>query len=156
MAPAAVSSTIATNRRARHDYHVLERFEAGIELRGTEVKSLRLGHVSLVGAFAQIDGGEIYLDGMTIEAYEFGNRFNHPKDRRRRLLLHKREILKLKAESEQKGHAIIPLRLYFKGRSVKVELGTCKGKKLHDKRETLKRQTADREAGRALADARKR
>jgi len=149
-------SNIASNRKALHDYHVLERFEAGIELRGTEVKSLREGQVSLVGAFAQIVGNELILQGMTIQPYEFGNRFNHASDRPRRLLLHKREIVRLKAEAEQKGHSLIPLRLYFKGRNVKVELGSCRGKNVVDKRETLKRKTADREAGRAIAAARRR
>ena len=149
-------SNIASNRKALHDYHVLERFEAGIELRGTEVKSLREGQVSLVGAFAQIVGNELILQGMTIQPYEFGNRFNHASDRPRRLLLHKREIVRLKAEAEQKGHSLIPLRLYFKGRKVKVELGSCRGKNVVDKRETLKRKTADREAGRAIAAARRR
>ena len=153
---AAGASNIASNRRALHDYKVLERFEAGIELRGTEVKSLREGHVSMVGAFAQIVGDELILQGLTIELYEFGNRFNHATDRPRRLLLHKREILKLKAESEQKGHSLIPLRLYFKGRNVKVEIGSCQGKKLVDKRETLKRKTADMDAKRALAHAHRR
>ena len=94
-------SNIASNRKALHDYHVLERFEAGIELRGTEVKSLREGQVSLVGAFAQIVGSELILQGLTIQPYEFGNRFNHDSDRPRRLLLHKREIIRLKAEAEQ-------------------------------------------------------
>jgi SsrA-binding protein len=149
-------SNIASNRKALHDYHVLERFEAGIELRGTEVKSLREGQVSLVGAFAQIVGNELILQGMTIQPYEFGNRFNHASDRPRRLLLHKREIVRLKAEAEQKGHSLIPLRVYFKGRHVKVELGSCRGKNVVDKRETLKRKTADREAGRAIAAARRR
>jgi SsrA-binding protein len=153
---ASGASNIATNRKARHDYEVLERFEAGIELRGTEVKSLREGHVSLVGSFAEIEGGDVVLQGVTIQPYEFGNRFNHAPDRSRRLLLHKREILRLKAATEQKGHALIPLRLYFKGRHVKVELGLCRGKKQADKRETLKRQTADREAGRAVAAAQRR
>ena len=153
---ASGASNIATNRKARHDYEVLERFEAGIELVGTEVKSLREGHVSLVGSFAAIEGGDVMLQGMTIQPYEFGNRFNHAPDRSRRLLLHKREISKLRVATEQKGHALIPLRLYFKGRNVKVDLGLCRGKKSVDKRETLKQQTADREAGRALADARRR
>jgi SsrA-binding protein len=153
---ASHKSNIASNRKAFHDYHVLERFECGIELRGTEVKSLREGHVSLVGAFAHVEGGQVILQGMTIQPYEFGNRFNHAADRPRRLLLHKREILRLKAESEQKGHALIPLSLYFKGRNVKVELGSCRGKNVVDKRETLKRKTADREAGRAIANARRR
>ena len=151
----AAFANIATNRKALHDYKVLERFEAGIELRGTEVKSLREGKVSLVGAYAQIVGSEVILQGVTIQPYEFGNRFNHESDRPRKLLLHKREILKLKAEAEQKSHSIIPLRLYFKGRNVKVELGSCQGKNLVDKRETLKRKTADRETARAIADARR-
>jgi SsrA-binding protein len=150
------ASNIASNRRALHDYKVLERFEAGIELRGTEVKSLREGHVSMVGAYAQIVGGELILEGLTIELYEFGNRFNHATDRPRRLLLHKREILKLQVESEQKGHSLIPLRLYFKGRNVKVEIGSCQAKKLVDKRETLKRRTADMDAKRAVANAHRR
>lgn len=147
---------IATNRKARHDFQVLERVEAGIALQGTEVKSLRAGHVSLVGAFAEIRGGDVILEGMTIKPYEFGNRFNHPAERPRRLLLHKREILKLKAHLEQKGHALVPLRLYFKGPRVKVELGACRGKRLVDKRETLKRKTADREAKRAIARVHRR
>ena len=148
-------SKIASNRKAFHDYQVLDRYEAGIELRGTEVKSLRLGHVSMVGAYAQVVGEQIILEGLTIQPYEFGNRFNHDADRPRKLLLHKREILKLKAEVEQKGNSLIPLKIYFKNRKVKVEIGTCRGKKLVDKRETLKRKTADREAARAIANARR-
>ena len=153
---ASGASNIASNRKAFHDYHVLERFEAGIELRGTEVKSLREGNASLIGAFAQVEGSQVVLQGMTIQPYEFGNRNNHASDRPRRLLLHKREILRLKAEAEQKGNSLIPLRLYFKGRNVKVELGSCRGKNVVDKRETLKRKTADREAGRAIAAASRR
>ena len=146
---------IASNRKALHDYEVLDRYEAGIELRGTEVKSLRLGHVSMVGSYAQVENGQLYLYGVTIQPYEYGNRFNHAPDRPRRLLLHKREILKLQAGVEQKGHSLIPLKLYFKNRRVKVELGLCRGKKLYDKRETLKRKTADREAARAIANAKR-
>ncbi len=153
---ASGATNIASNRKAFHDYHVLERFEAGIELRGTEVKSLREGNASLIGAFAQVEGSQVILQGMTIQPYEFGNRNNHASDRPRRLLLHKREILRLKAEAEQKGNSLIPLRLYFKGRNVKVELGLCRGKNVVDKRETLKRKTADREAGRAIAAASRR
>ena len=148
-------SKIASNRKAFHDYQVLDKYEAGIELRGTEVKSLRLGHVSMIGSYAQIQGEQIILEGLTIQPYEFGNRFNHDSDRPRKLLLHKREILRLKAEVEQKGNSLIPLKIYFKNRKVKVEIGTCRGKKLVDKRETLKRKTADREAARAIANARR-
>ncbi len=148
-------SKIASNRKAFHDYQVLDTYEAGIELRGTEVKSLRLGHVSMVGSYAQVVGEQIILEGLTIQPYEFGNRFNHDSDRPRKLLLHKREILRLKAEVEQKGNSLIPLKVYFKNRKVKVEIGTCRGKKLVDKRETLKRKTADREAARAIANARR-
>jgi SsrA-binding protein len=147
---------IASNRRAFHDYEVLDRYEAGVELKGTEVKSLRQGHVSMVGSYAQLEGGQIYLQGLTIQPYEFGNRFNHAADRPRRLLLHKREILKLKSFVEQKGHSLVPLSIYFKNRKVKVEIGVCRGKKLYDKRETLKRKTADREAARAMSAAKYR
>ena len=148
-------SKIASNRRAFHDYQVLDTYEAGIELRGTEVKSLRLGQVSMVGAYAQVVGEQIILEGLTIQPYEFGNRFNHKSDRPRKLLLHKFEILRLKSDVEQKGLTLIPLKIYFKNRKVKVEIGSCRGKKLVDKRETLKRKTADREAARAIANARR-
>lgn len=149
-------ANIATNRKAHHDYEIMERFEAGIELFGTEVKSLRQGLVSLVGAYVQITGGEAILLGMTIQPYSFGNRFNHESNRPRRLLMHKREILELKANVEQQGHTLVPLRLYFRKRSVKVEVGVCRGKKLVDKRETLKRKTSDRETARAVRAATKR
>jgi SsrA-binding protein len=152
----APATTIATNRKAHHDYQILEHCEAGIELRGTEVKSLRLGEVSLVGAYVQIENGEAILSGMTIQPYAFGNRFNHESDRPRRLLLHRHEVLKLKADVEQDGHTLVPLRLYFRKRVVKVEVGICRGKKLVDKRETLKRKTSDREAARAIRTAGKR
>ena len=149
-------SKIASNRKAFHDYEVLDRYEAGVELRGTEVKSLRLGHVSMVGSYAQVEGDQIFLQGVTIQPYEFGNRFNHDADRPRRLLLHKREILKIKAGVEQKGYSLVPLKIYFLKRKVKIELGVCRGKKLFDKRETLKRKTADREAARAMSAAKYR
>ncbi len=152
----ADSANIATNRKAHHDYHILERLEAGVELRGTEVKSLRLGHVSLIGAYVQIENGDAVLFGAVIQPYTFGNRFNHVADRPRRLLLHKREILKLKADAEQQGHTLVPLRLYFRRRSVKVEIGICRGKKLVDKRETMRQQTSNREAARAIANASRR
>jgi len=142
---------IASNRRAFHDYMVLERLEAGIELRGTEVKSIRQGHVSFTGSFAAVEGGEVWIQNLHITPYDFGNRFNHDPLRPRRLLLHRREILKVKAHIDQKGHALIPLSVYLKRGRVKIELGICKGKGHQDKRETLKRRTADMEARRAMA-----
>jgi SsrA-binding protein len=142
---------IASNRRARHDYHVLERIEAGIALRGTEVKSVRAGQVSLVGAHVRIEEGQAFLMGMNIAAYEHGSHFNHDPERARQLLLHRREIRNLTVHDEQKGHALIPLSMYFKKGRVKVEVGICRGKRVADKRETLKRKTAEREAQRAIA-----
>lgn len=141
---------IASNRRALRDYQVEERLEAGIELRGTEVKSVREGHVTMTGAFAAVQGGECILTGLNIATYEYGNRFNHDPERDRRLLLHKKEISKIKTFIEAKGYSAIPLSIYLKKGLVKVELGLCRGKKNVDKRETLKRRTADREAERAM------
>jgi len=137
------------------DYTVLERLEAGIELWGTEVKSLRAGHLGMTGSFARVENGEMRLFGLDIPPYEHGNRFNHDPDRPRRLLLHRREIDRLQVQSEQKGHAIIPLSVYFRKGLVKVELGICKGKVRQDKRETLRRRTADRDAERAMAARRR-
>lgn len=134
---------------------MLERLEAGIELRGTEVKSLRAAKLGMTGSFARVEHGEVRLFGLNIPPYDHGNRFNHDSDRPRRLLLHRREIDRLQAQSEQKGHALIPLGVYFSKGLVKVELGVCKGKAHHDKRETLRRRTADREAERAMAARRK-
>ena len=145
---------LAANRKAFHDYFVLERYEAGIELRGTEVKSARDASLSLSGAFARVENDEVILFHLNIPPYEHGNRFNHEPDRPRRLLLHRREIAKLRAETEQKGHALVPLSVYLKRGRVKVELGVCKGKRQSDKRETLRRRTADREA--ALSMSRRR
>jgi len=147
---------LADNRKAFRDYFVLERFEAGIELRGTEVKSIRAGHVSLASAFAGVDGGEAILHDLNINPYEHGNRFNHDPDRPRRLLLHRREIDRLRGQIEQKRLTLIPLSVYLKQGLVKIELGLCKGKQQMDKRETLKRRDADREAARAMAAARRR
>lgn len=146
---------LISNRRALHDYSVLERFEAGIELRGTEVKSLRLGRGSLQGAYCQIEDSEAFLHGLTIPPYEFGNRFNHDSDRTKRLLLHRREIRHLAIQLDQKGSAVIPLAVYLKKGRVKLELGVCRGKRLVDKRETMKRRTADREAAREMRDHRR-
>lgn len=133
---------ITSNRKAFHEYFVLERFEAGIELAGTEVKSIRAGNVNLKDAFCTIKDGELFVRGMHISPYEHGNISNKDPVRPRRLLMHKREIVKLNARIMQDGVALIPLSLYFKDSRVKVELGLCKGKKLHDKRDSeAERQT---------------
>ena len=137
---------ITANRKAFHEYFVLERFEAGIELAGTEVKSIRGGNVNLKDAFCTIKNGELFIRGMHISPYEHGNIFNKDPVRPRRLLMHKREILKLNARIMQDGVALIPLSLYFKDSRVKVELGLCKGKKLHDKRDS----EADRQSKRDI------
>jgi len=141
---------LALNRKALRDYVVQERHEAGIELRGTEVKSVREGHINLSGAYANVEGGQVKLYNVNIPAYEYGNRFNHEPDRPRRLLLHRKEINRLQVQTEQKGYALIPIRVYSMRGLIKVELGLCKGKRRGDKREVLKRRTADREADRAI------
>lgn len=137
---------ITTNRKAFHEYFVLERFEAGVELAGTEVKSIRAGNVNLKDAFCTVKEGELFLRSMHISPYEQGNIFNKDPVRPRRLLMHKREILKLHSRIMQDGVALIPLSLYFKDSRVKVELGLCKGKKLHDKRDS----EADRQSKRDI------
>ena len=137
---------IADNRKAFHDYFVLDRFEAGIELVGTEVKSIRGGQVNLKDAFCTVKDGELFVRGMHVSPYEHGNIFNRDPVRPRRLLMHKREIFKLNARVMQEGVALIPLSLYFKDGRVKVELGLCKGKKLYDKRQS----DADRESRRDI------
>ena len=137
---------IADNRKAFHDYFVLERFEAGIELAGTEVKSIRAGQVNLKDSFCTVKDGELFVRGMHVSPYEHGNIFNKDPVRPRRLLMHKREILKLNARVMQDGVALIPLSQYFKDSRVKVELGLCKGKKLYDKRQS----DADRESRRDI------
>lgn len=148
----SANGNLTVNRRALHDYFVLEKYEAGIELVGTEVKVVRNGEAGLVGSYASVKDGQLYINLLRIPPYAFGNRFNHDAMRTRRLLMHKREILKLQALSEQKGMSLIPLRLYLtpKGK-VKVEIGVCRGKAQYDKRETIKRREADRDARRAMA-----
>ena len=140
---------IASNRKAFHDYYVLERFEAGIELFGTEVKSIRGGQVNLKDSFCMIRNGELFVRGMHVSPYEKGNIFNRDPVRIRRLLMHKKEIRKLGDRVSQDGVALIPLRLYFKDSLVKVELGLCKGKKLYDKRESDAKREAERDMDRA-------
>ena len=143
---------IADNRKAFHEYFVLERFEAGIELAGTEVKSVRAGQVNLKDCFCTVKDGELFVRGMYISPYEHGNIFNRDPVRPRRLLMHKREIVKLQARIMQDGVALIPLSLYFKDSRVKVELGLCKGKKLHDKRESSAERDTKRELDRILKE----
>lgn len=143
---------LTVNRRATHDYFVLERLETGIELVGTEVKVVRNGEAGLTGSYAQVKNGQLFLNQVMIPPYAFGNRFNHDSLRTRRLLVHKREIRKLQAMSEQKGLSLIPLRLYLSPKGlVKVELGICRGKAQEDKRETIKRREADLAARRAIS-----
>lgn len=143
---------IADNRKARHDYFVLETIEAGIELVGTEVKSLRAGNVNLKDAWCSIDNGEMFIKGMHISPYEHGNIFNRDPIRVRKLLLHKKEILKLFGQVKQEGLTLIPLSLYFKNSKAKVAVGVCKGKKLYDKREDMARKSAQRDIERAVKE----
>ncbi len=143
--------SVARNPKATHDYHVLETWEAGLVLTGTEVKSLRQGKASIKEAYARVRNGEVFLEGMNISPYEQGNRYNHDPVRSRKLLLHRREIDRLIGAVEQRGLALVPLELYFKKGRAKVTLALGKGKKVHDKREDLKRRIAEREAARAMA-----
>ncbi len=144
---------IATNKKAYHDYFIDETFEAGIVLTGTEVKSIREGKVNLKEAFCRIKNGEVFINNMNIAVYEFGNRENHEPTRMRKLLLHHVEIDKLIRLTEQKGLAMVPTKLYFKRNYVKLEIGVGRGKKLHDKRQTLKQKEADREIAKAIKSA---
>jgi len=144
-------TTIISNRRARHDYHIVETIEAGIELRGTEVKSLRDHRGSLGDAFAKVEHGQVFLFNLHISPYDKGNRFNHDPLRARRLLLHKNEIHRLSGQTDRKSMALIPLRLYFKRGRVKVELAVAKGKVQFDKRDDLKKREHQREIERAVA-----
>lgn len=142
--------TIAQNKKAFHDYFVLEQYETGIELSGTEVKSIRQGRVNLKDSFCSIDKGEIFVYGMHISPYEKGNIFNKDPLRKRKLLMHKKEILRLFGTVKQEGYSLIPLSLYFKGPRVKMNLGLCKGKKLYDKRADIAKKEASREMERHL------
>jgi SsrA-binding protein len=143
---------VAQNRKAYHDYFVSEKFEAGIELFGTEVKSIRQGHVNLKDAFCTVKNGELFVIGMHISPYEKGNIFNRDPMRQRRLLMHKREIMRLYGRMKQEGLTLIPLSVYFKDSLVKLELGLAKGKKLHDKRESTARRDANREIDRTIKE----
>lgn len=148
----ATKKNIIDNRKARHEYIFLETLEAGIELKGTEVKSLRLGKGNLNDAFARIENGECWLYNLHISPYDFGNRNNHDEMRERRLLLHKKEINKLHSKLKEKGLTLIPVRLYFVGNLVKVELALAKGKKLYDKRDSAAARDAKRQMDRAMKE----
>ena len=146
----ANNTTVAKNKKAYHDYFVLETMEAGIELFGTEVKSIRMGRVNLKDSWCSIDGGEIFVNGMHISPYEHGNIFNRDPMRVKRLLMHKREIRRLLGITKQQGLTLIPLSLYFKKGRAKLEIGLCKGKKLYDKREVAAKRDADRTIERSV------
>lgn len=144
--------TIARNKKASHDYFVLETFEAGIELKGTEVKSLRRGNVNLKDSWCSVVKGEIFVNGMHIGAYEQGNIFNVDSMRVRKLLMHKKEIDKLYGEVKKDGVSIIPISIYFKNSNVKLQIGICKGKKLYDKRKVMAERSANRDIERTLKE----
>ena len=144
------SRSVAQNKKAYHDYFVIESYEAGIELFGTEVKSVRQGKLNLKDSWCSIDGSEIFANGMHISPYEHGNIFNRDPMRPKKLLMHKKEINKLYGLTKQQGYAIIPLSVYFKKGKAKVQLGLCKGKKLYDKREDAAKKSAARSIERAV------
>jgi SsrA-binding protein len=147
---------VATNRKAFHDYHIEDRFEAGLVLRGTEVKSLREGRVNLQDSYASVDDGEVFLHHCHISPYSHGNIMNHDPLRTRKLLLHRKEINKLIGQTQQKGLTLVPLRIYFSPRGhAKVELALAKGKKQYDRREAIKEREAGREVERAMKGGRK-
>lgn len=144
---------VARNRKARHEYEILDTYEAGMELKGPEVKSLRAGNVSFQDAFARVDDGQVWLHSLHISPYEQANRFNQDPVRVRRLLLNRNEIRQLAVKTEEKGLTLVPLEIYFQRGYAKLSLAVARGKKLHDKRETLKRRQQDREARRAMGNA---
>ncbi len=150
--PGGGERVLATNRKAFFQYHVLERAEAGIALSGTEVKSIREGGLSLTDSYVDFRGGELFLVGCRIAPYSHGNQMNHTPDRDRKLLLHKREILKLGGKVTGKGLTLIPLRAYLRRGRVKLEIGLGRGKQAHDKREAIKRRDIDRDTRQALRD----
>ena len=141
---------IAENRKAKHDYFVIETYEAGIELFGTEVKSLRAGTCNLKDSYCDVDKGELYALGFHISPYEQGNIFNRDPLRPKKLLMHKREIMKLTGLVSREGYTLVPLALYFKGSRVKMAVGLCKGKKLYDKRDSIAKRDADRDIEKAM------
>ncbi|MFT8363742.1 MAG: SsrA-binding protein SmpB [Sporolactobacillus sp.] len=146
---------LAQNRKASHDYFIEETVEAGIVLQGTEIKSIRRGKVNIQDAFGRVENGEMYVYNMHISTYEQGNRYNHEPLRTRKLLMHQKEINKLAGEASKPGYALIPLKVYIKNGFAKVLVGLGRGKKTYDKRETLKKQTAEREMARAFRQRQK-
>jgi len=144
---------VSVNRRAFHDYHILETLEAGLALTGTEIKSLRGGHVSLKEGYVRPEGGEMWLEGVTIPPYEAGGPYNHPPTRPRKLLLHRAQIRELAREVEQRGLTLVPLRLYLKDGLAKLEVGLGRGRRQYDKRQAIARREAEREVGRAVRRA---
>lgn len=147
---------IAENRKARHDYFILSSIEAGIALKGTEVKSMRQGRTNLKDSYIFIQNDEAYIEGMHISPYEQGNRFNVDPLRKRKLLLHKKEIIKLRAQTQEQGLSLIPLKVYFSNGKIKVDVAVAKGKKLYDKRATEAKKSAQREINRALKERERR
>ncbi len=143
---------IAQNKKAWHDYFVDEKYEAGIALFGTEVKSVRMGQVNLKDSYCSVKDGELFVLGMHISPYEKGNIFNREPRRERKLLMHKREIMKINGMLTQKGYTLVPLSLYFSGKNVKVELGLCRGKKLYDKRDSIAAKEVNREIDRKMKE----
>jgi SsrA-binding protein len=146
---------VAKNRRARHDYHVVDSIEAGIALRGTEVKSVRQGKIQLAESFAKIEDGEAFLHGAHISPYEEGGRYNVDPRRRRKLLLRKREIMRLERQVREKGMTLVPLSAYLRRGRVKIEIGICRGKREYDKRRDIAKRDAEREIDRAMKNRRK-
>ena len=146
------TKTLAQNKKARHNYFIIETIECGIELFGTEVKSMRQSKVNISDAYASVDNGEVYVKGMNISPYEQGNIFNRDPMRHKKLLLHKNEIRKLIGQVQQEGFSLIPLSVYLKGSKVKVALGVCKGKKLYDKRDDLQKRDSKRNIDRAFKE----
>ena len=150
MADTKFNPVFAENRKARHDYAVLETVECGIVLSGTEVKSIRHSEISLAGSYAAVLKGELWLVGADVAAYRFGNRFNHQPKSMRKLLVHAKEVRELKMKTEAKGLTLIPLKVYLKHGRIKVAIGVCRGKALHDKRDTLKKKALKRDLERGM------
>src|SRR5271156_799725 len=145
---------VSDNRRARHEFEILEVVEAGVELSGTEVKSLRQGRANLADAFARVEEDQMWLYNCHISPYDHGNRFNHDPVRKRRLLMHKKQIVKLKSRMQEKGLTLVPLKLFFKGNWAKVDLALAKGKQLYDKRETIEKRDNKRQLERIIKESR--
>lgn len=148
MAEKKFNTTLAENRKARHDYTVLETLECGIVLTGTEVKSCRHGEVSLSGSYGAVLKNELWLLGCDIACYRFGNRFNHEPKSQRKLLVHAKEVLELKMKTEAKGLTLVPLKMFLKNGRIKLDLGVCRGKQMHDKRDALKEKALKRDLAR--------